>query len=642
MIFDSDPQATERLIEKAAQIASQAGNDAKGSVADMSSTTTSGDPSQESIAIRLQNALVKGHTVNLEADIEEALTEYGTAVDIIEGPMMAGMETVGRLFGEGKMFLPQVVKSAKVMRDAVSLLEPHMDLMDNTGKEKPKVVLATVKGDVHDIGKNITGIVLTCNGFDVHDLGVMVDKETILGEAEKTGADIVAVSGLITPSLFQMEEICREMSARGMNIPLFIGGATTSAVHTAVKLAPLYDHVFYGPDASAAAVMAKKCMMDRETFEAEQHSEQERLRVLYRKGNEISPIPMAGQNNNSELNNSVMSSERSESRHLFPYETYITDSPADIPVTEIPVSEVIPFFDWKMFYAIWGVKYGSAVPEAMELMQLRRDAEDELALADFKIMLTARFFPACSENDDICFEVDGRPVRIPMMRQETGKGLSLADFVIPASSGSKSVFGMFAISVHKRSKAHVQGCSCPACSNAYEDMVSRTVRMTVAEAASAWLNEVIRSGRLVDGIGIFPPPGRGCPNEVRAGANGIPSLPDRAKIIKPAAGYSSCPDHTLKGDILKLLCGHVHMHHDGHECTCGHHHGHEERQCMGIGLTESYAMTPESSICGLIFMHPEACYPEIRRISQAQYDNYTTRRGMDPQKARRFLGHLLK
>ena len=642
VIFDSDPQATERLIEKAAQIASQAGNDAKGSVADMSSTTTSGDPSQESIAIRLQNALVKGHTVNLEADIEEALTEYGTAVDIIEGPMMAGMETVGRLFGEGKMFLPQVVKSAKVMRDAVSLLEPHMDLMDNTGKEKPKVVLATVKGDVHDIGKNITGIVLTCNGFDVHDLGVMVDKETILGEAEKTGADIVAVSGLITPSLFQMEEICREMSARGMNIPLFIGGATTSAVHTAVKLAPLYDHVFYGPDASAAAVMAKKCMMDRETFEAEQHSEQERLRVLYRKGNEISPIPMAGQNNNSELNNSVMSSERSESRHLFPYETYITDSPADIPVTEIPVSEVIPFFDWKMFYAIWGVKYGSAVPEAMELMQLRRDAEDELALADFKIMLTARFFPACSENDDICFEVDGRPVRIPMMRQETGKGLSLADFVIPASSGSKSVFGMFAISVHKRSKAHVQGCSCPACSNAYEDMVSRTVRMTVAEAASAWLNEVIRSGRLVDGIGIFPPPGRGCPNEVRAGANGIPSLPDRAKIIKPAAGYSSCPDHTLKGDILKLLCGHVHMHHDGHECTCGHHHGHEERQCMGIGLTESYAMTPESSICGLIFMHPEACYPEIRRISQAQYDNYTTRRGMDPQKARRFLGHLLK
>ena len=698
VIFNTDPQATERLIEKASEILSlrssdfvdwtgQAGNDGQrnccdGKACKASSPTPIGDLLQESVAIRLQNALIKGLTANLEADIKEALTEYGTAVAIIEGPLMSGMETVGRLFGEGKMFLPQVVKSAKVMRDAVALLEPYMETAacrtedknrhDNkshidqeeshrhveraervetsASRQRQKVILATVKGDVHDIGKNITGIVLTCNGFEVHDLGVMVDKEKILDEAVRLDADIVAVSGLITPSLYQMEEICREMSSRGMAVPLFVGGATTSAVHTAVKLAPLYGHVFHGPDASAAAVMAKKCMLDRNAFETEQHEEQERLRALYRKGNEIPPRPASDRNDSSKLNdnvisgeqsNNVMSSERSESRHL-PYETYITDSPADIPVMEVPASEVLPFFDWKMFYAIWGVKYGSAVPEAMELMQLRRDAEDEIALEDFRIMLTARFFPACSDNDDICFEADGVPVRMPMMRQEAGKGLSLADFVIPVSSGKKSVFGMFAISVHKRSKAHVQGCSCPACSNAYEDMVSRTVRMTVAEATSVWLNEVIRSGRLMDGIGIFPPPGRGCPNEVRAGANGIHSLPDRAKIIKPAAGYSSCPDHTLKEDILTLLCGHVHMHHHGHKCSCGHHHGHEERQCMGIGLTESYAMTPESSICGLIFMHPQACYPEVRRISQEQYDNYTTRRGMDPEKTRRFLGHLLK
>ena len=168
--------------------------------------------------------------------------------------------------------------------------------------------------------------------------------------------------------------------------------------------------------------------------------------------------------------------------------------------------------------------------------------------------------------------------------------------------------------------------------------------MTIAEAASVWLDEVIRSGRLVDGIGIFPPPGRGCPNEVRAGANGIPSLPDRAKIIKPAAGYSSCPDHTLKEDILTLLCGHVRMHdhaHDhAHGCTCGHCHGHEND--LGIELTDSYAMTPESSICGLIFMHPQACYPEVRRISQKQYDSYAERREMNAETARRFLGHLLK
>ena len=488
-------------------------------------------------------------------------------------------------------------------------------------KKNPKVILATVKGDVHDIGKNITGIVLTCNGFEVHDLGVMVDKETILDQAQKIGADLIAVSGLITPSLYQMEEICREMSTRGQDIPLLIGGATTSAVHTAVKLAPLYNHVFYGPDASAAAVMAKKCMMDREAFETEQHHEQDRLRKLYETGKGGS-AESDGQNRPSQT---------------LPYDTYLTDSPADIPVTELPAEEVLQYFDWKMFYAIWGVKYGSAVPEAMELMQLRRDAEEELFMEDFRIMITARFFQASSKNDDICFEAESTPVCLPMMRQENGKGLSLADFVIPYESGRKSPFGMFAISVHKKSRAHVHGCSCPACSNAYEDMIGRTVRMTIAEAASLWLSERLK-------------------NET-GGVN----------VTKPAAGYASCPDHTLKSDILRLLGtqtgthkydlhhNHEHEHnHDydhghGHGCTCGcgghehHHEGHNGRGCcMGIELTESYAMIPDSSICGLIFMHPQASYPEVRSISRKQYDAYAERRGMDHETARRFLGHLLK
>ena len=627
VIFDTDPQATERLIGKASQMlevkaAGQAGNDAKVSSCDISSPASIDIP-QESVATRLQNALIKGQTTRLEADINEAIAEYGTAVAIIEGPLMSGMETVGRLFGEGKMFLPQVVKSAKVMRDAVTLLEPYMGTSSNKQErvgshieraELPKIVLATVKGDVHDIGKNITGIVLTCNGFEVHDLGVMVDKDKILDAAARLDADIVAVSGLITPSLYQMEEICREMNARGMSIPLFVGGATTSATHTAVKLAPLYGHVFHGPDASAAAVMAKKYIMDREAFENEQHAGQERLRELYIKGNESHSHPA---NNGNENGHNTIPAEQSKSSHIFPYDTYLADIPSDIPIMEIPASEVLPYFDWKMFYAIWGVKYGSAVPEAMELHQLRMDAEEELYMEDFRIMLTARFFQACSKNDDICFENGSTQMRLPMFRQETGKELSLADFVIPYESGKKSPFGMFAISVHKRSKAHVQGCSCPACSNAYEDMIGRTVRMTVAEAASAWLDSAIR--------------------------NGSPSISD--KIIKPAAGYASCPDHTLKGDILELLCGNIHIHdshghNHSHGCTCGHCH--EQESPLGIELTESYAMTPESSICGLIFIHPEACYPEIRRISQAQYDNYTTRRGMDPEKVRRFLGHLLK
>ena len=626
VIFDTDPQATERLIDKASRMLAE--NDNAG---DAKAEPHTDNMQNISIEERLKNALVKGNTANLDKDIKEVLEEYGSAIRVIEGPLMNGMETVGELFGAGKMFLPQVVKSAKVMRDAVGILEPFMN-NDDKGTDKPTVILATVKGDVHDIGKNITGIVLTCNGFHVHDLGVMVDKETIIGEAERLGADMIAVSGLITPSLFQMEEICRDMASRGMNIPLFIGGATTSAVHTAVKLSPLYDHVFYGPDASAAAVMAKKCMMDRDAFENEQHQEQEKIRTLY----------------NSSNASSEAVSEKTESRvSVFPIDTYLNVCPADIPPMEIPSSEILPYFDWKMFYAIWGVKYGSAVPEAMELVQLRRDAEDEISTDDFKIMLTAKFFPASSDGDDICFEDGNKVVRMPMMRQENGKGLSLADFVVPVESGQKSPFGIFAISVIKKSKAHVQGCSCPACSNYYEDMIGRTVRMTLAEAASKWLDNLVMSGGqwipLAPAFTSFRHPLPG------GGKMPTPSIcpPDRTKILKPAAGYASCPDHTLKGDILKMLGvlkhgehhehGHDHSHDHGCSCGCGGHH-----EGMGIELTESYAMTPESSICGMIFMHPEACYPEIRKISQNQYDDYTTRRGMDAEKARRFLGHLLK
>ena len=612
VIFNTDEHATERLIDKAARMLSQ--KDSDGS----SVTAHENVLIEESVAIRLKNALVKGQTASLENDINEALKEYGTAVAVIEGPLMDGMETVGKMFGEGKMFLPQVVKSAKVMRDAVTFLEPYMS-QDEASADKGSrktVVLATVKGDVHDIGKNITGIVLTCNGFDVHDLGVMVDKETILDEAQKIGADIIAVSGLITPSLYQMEEICRQMTSRGMNTPLLIGGATTSAVHTAVKLAPLYEHVFYGPDASAAAVMAKKCMMDREAFEAEQHAEQERLRGLYERGGETSPLPSVGRQDTNDTSTNPDHSTTPAGPAVTTNNTPVMSggvetAPADIPVTELPLEDVLQYFDWKMFYAIWGVKYGSAVPEAMELIQLRRDAEDELAMEDFRIMLTARYFQADSKDDNIRFEHDGKETILPMMRQESGKGLSLADFVAPAESGRKSAFGMFAISVHKRTKAHVQGCSCPACSNAYEDMIGRAVRMTLAEAASAWLDTAIRSD-----IGD-------------------------CKIVKPAVGYASCPDHTLKGEVLRILGAvngpHRHEHSHAHGCTCG---------CggdgMNIELTESYAMIPEASICGLIFMHPQACYPEIRRISKAQYDDYAERRGMDADTARRFLGHLLK
>ena len=619
VIFDTDAHATERLIDKAARMKDESAGKSETHPNVISDSI--GD-----LPTRLNTALIKGRTDTLKQDLEEAMKEYGSAVRIIEGPLMEGMEAVGKLFGEGKMFLPQVVKSAKVMRDAVEILQPYMDsAADTTESTRPKIVIATVKGDVHDIGKNITGIVLSCNGFDIHDLGVMVDKETILSEADRIGADIIAVSGLITPSLYQMEELCREMKSRGMNTPLFIGGATTSALHTAVKLAPLYEHVFYGADASAAAVLANRCILDREAFETEQHAEQERLRTIYkdkdsvtdRSNEDMKQVPVHNETRG------ISSLPGTGQKFFELFGLTAIPCPTDIAAMELKTEEVMPYFDWRMFYAIWGVKYGSSSPEAMELMQLRQDAEDELALGNFKIMLSARFFMGVSENDCIkvrslkpagapkvrdyatlykkeetTFDVSqivrmaSESFSLPFMRQETGAGQSLCDFVAPASAGTKgSPFGVFTICVRPRNNAHEEGCCCPACSNKYEDMVAKAVRLTLAEAASKWLDNKLRD-----------------------------NLPDETKVIKPAAGYSSCPDHTLKRDIMLLLSG---------------------EYDLGIKLTESFAMIPEASICGLIFMHPEARYPEIRRISREQYENYAARRGMDDETARRFLGHLL-
>ena len=586
VIFNRDEHATERLIDKATRMKMKAeagehqgdGHHGHGEH-HHDHHCGCGCCHHKSAAERLTEALVKGQSKDLEADLMEILGNDGKAIDIIEGPLMAGMETVGRLFGDGKMFLPQVVKSAKVMRDAVSILEPYIG-KDDKGAERPKILLATVKGDVHDIGKNITGIVLSCNGFEIHDLGVMVDKETILDEAQKLNADIIAVSGLITPSLYQMEEICREMTSRGMTTPLFVGGATTSALHTAVKLAPLYGHVFHGADASAAAVMAKKYMMDPAGFEAECHAEQLKMRELYEKGAE------------DDETDSVPTAEgASDYTGKFDTDTFLDTCPPDIAGLEVPASEILPYFDWRMFYAIWGVKYGSSSPEAMELMQLRQDAEDELALGNFKIMISAKFMMACSDGVNIITE----HCRLPFMRQnDAAGGLSLCDFVMPQSSGKRSPFGVFTICVKPKNAAHEEGCCCPACSNKYEDMVAKAVRMTLAEAASKWLDTELtladRDGNLV-------------------------------KIIKPAAGYSSCPDHTLKGDIIDMLSG---------------------RFSLGIKLTESYAMIPEASICGFIFMHPQAKYPEIRKISKAEVEAYARRRGMDAKTADRFLSHLVK
>lgn len=528
------------------------------------------ETAEATVEERLVRALVKGDSSGLERDINECLSKYERPVEIIDGPLMSGMARVGELFGAGKMFLPQVVKSAKTMKNAVALLQPYIEAgSEKSEVKKPRIVFATVKGDVHDIGKNITEIVLNCNGFEIVDLGVMVPKETILEKAAETSADLIGVSGLITPSLYQMEEICKEMTARGMTTPLLVGGAAASALHTAVKLAPLYGHVFYAQDASASAVLANQLITDREGTEAAEHQKQEHLRELYAQS---SRQKKAGQ----------------QAIEAFPASSFIKGEPfGDIAGRRLGIEEVMPYFDWNMFAAIWGIKNGTGHEE---LRKLRADALKEIdrlkAENSCTITISVRFDKCHSEGDDIV----SKDFRLPMFRQEGER--SLADFVPPKEYGFESPMGMFAISV--RTESHPSGCDCPACGTEYGPMLTRAVRLTLAEAASEWLSGHIHK-------------------ELPSGFSG-------AKIIKPAAGYSSCPDHTLKRDILRLL---------------------PESERLGITLLDSCAMIPDASICGLIFIHPEATYPEIRRVSQKAIDEYARRRGMSDSEKARFLGHLL-
>lgn len=612
VILDSDAEATDRLIEKASRILDEknsvgvsarpegpeatcaarpirvkgrltlsdpeptgadSGNissaNGNSAVGDSSSASMVAETAEATVEERLVRALVKGDSSGLERDINECLTLYDKPVEIIDGPLMSGMARVGELFGAGKMFLPQVVKSAKTMKNAVALLQPYIEERGGESEvKKPRIVFATVKGDVHDIGKNITEIVLSCNGFEIVDLGVMVPKETILEKAAERSADLIGVSGLITPSLYQMEEICKEMTARGLDTPLLVGGAAASALHTAVRLAPLYGHVFYGQDASASAVLANQLITDREGTEAAEHKKQEHLRELY-----------------------AQSSQKKAGHkpvEPFPAFSFIKGEPfGNISGKRLGIEEVEPFFDWNMFAAIWGIKSGTGHDE---LRKLRADAHKEIDRLkngnDCRITISARFDGCHSEGDDIV----SKDFRLPMLRQEGER--SLADFVPPKEYGFESPMGMFAISV--RTESHPSGCDCPACGTEYGPMLTRAVRLTLAEAASEWLSRHIHKE--------------------------LPSEFSGAKVIKPAAGYSSCPDHTLKRDILRLL---------------------PESERLGITLLDSCAMIPDASICGLIFIHPEATYPEIRRVSQKAIDEYARRRGMSDSEKARFLGHLL-
>ena len=490
VVFDSDPEATSRLVAKASEMLAEGDS---GEVHKAVEEVVS-DPEE-----RLSAAVVKGLSVNLKDDTLKCLEKLGDAVAVIEGPLMSGMEKVGELFADGRMFLPQVVKSARIMRDAVSVLEPYMESGESVSG-KPKFLIATVQGDVHDIGKNITAIVLTCSGFDVTDLGVMVPCDTLLDRAVEIGADIIGVSGLITPSLHRMEEICREMSARGMDTPLFVGGAAASAIHTAVKLAPLYPNVYYGPDASASAVMAKKYMQDPAAFAEAEHARQASLAALR------AERPAGSSDKVGDV----------QEKHP----GFLPGRPfTDIPQTSLGWKDLREDFDWRMFFGVCGLKClgedGCAASAELE-----HEALGILQAEKPEAVVTARFFDCRREGDDIVSLNGG--LRLPMLRD----GASLSDFFPEEGSAQ---LGLFAVRV-----------DCP------EDgsFVGHALRVTLAEAASEHLGR-LWEGKLPEGFRLIRPgigyaccPDHSLKRDLLAALPGIGiSLTDSCAMIPEASIY---------------------------------------------------------------------------------------------------------
>lgn len=607
VIFDRDEEATARLTELAGEWQQEGGagavaNGGTNGAEPGSRFSASSVETQLTAEERLQQAIIRGGSASLTEDTLAELARLGSAVAVVEGPLMLAMARVGERFAEGKMFLPQVVKSAKVMRQAVDILQPYMstsaqDLAADSAvtapvsgrvHRKPRFVIATIRGDVHDIGKNITSIVLQCGGFEVYDMGVMVPAEEILSKAREVDADIIGVSGLITPSLHRMEELCRMMAREGFTIPLFVGGAAASAVHTAVKLSPLYADVHYGADASVTAVMAKKYLTAPAVFRAEEAALHERLRGLHaQKANaSASSQPSAGLQTTPPVQSPVPTVFAS----ALPAETF-----ADIPLRELSLEELHSCMDWRLFDAAYGIKN---TPGAAEISaQSRRNARKMLFDKHFSIRLNARFFPCFTRDESIC-SADGS-FSFPMLRDartDSSAPGSLADFFPPAAAGLTAPLGLFAISVRETAPAGPAADTTSGEALSEDSLLLHALKAMLAEAASTWLQHRLES-------------------TVNSLNTDTPSNP--YQVILPGVGYACCPDHSLKRDILCRLDKNI-----------------------GITLSESCAMLPVESICGLAIAARGARYPDIRHIDPEFLAAYARKRGFSPEETSLFLGHL--
>jgi len=577
VLFNRRPDATERLVEIADRFRGE------GTRRELDLRWREAD-----VGKRLEHALVHGIVDFIEDDTEEARLTAKRPLDVIEGPLMDGMRVVGDLFGSGRMFLPQVVKSARVMKRAVAYLQPYMeDEKDGSHGARGKVLLATVKGDVHDIGKNIVGVVLGCNDYDVIDLGVMVPPEKILDTAEAEQVDIVGLSGLITPSLDQMVDVAREMGRRRLELPLMIGGATTSRQHTAVKIAPEYEnetvHVLDASrvvDVVAALIDPKR----RTQLDTENRELQERLRVQHAEKVRKPLLP---------LQQARANRVKASSPDLPPPPFVGTRT------VEPALAELVPFIDWQFFFHAWDLK--GKFPAILENPAARELYNDALALlrvilqgASLHAVGIYGFWPAHSEGDDVV--IDG--TRFSFLRQQTDHGdgrpnRCLADNVAPAGD----VMGAFAVGIHGADELSARY---EAAHDDYSSIAVKALADRLAEAFAEFLHQRVRRE-------WYAPDEHLSDEDLRK---------ENFRGIRPAIGYPACPDHTEKGKLFELLGA----------------------ESVGLALTESYAMMPAAAVSGVYFHHPQAKYFAVGRIGRDQLEDYANRKGMPVSDAERWLG----
>ena len=577
------------------------------------------------VEARLSHALVRGIDTFIDADTEEARAKLGRPLAVIEGPLMDGMGVVGDLFGAGKMFLPQVVKSARVMKKAVAYLTPFMEeeKAANDGRRRAgatrtqgKIVLATVKGDVHDIGKNIVGVVLACNNYEVIDMGVMVPSEKILERARAEKADLIGLSGLITPSLDEMVHVAREMERQGFKLPLLIGGATTSRAHTAVKISPHYSEpVVHVLDASRAVPVTTSLLRDdaKPAFVAQHRADDEKLRRLHDKPRQ-KLVPLA---------------EARAHRRPIAWRAEDIARPERIGaevLDDVPLATLRPYIDWTPLFHTWELKgiYPAILQHEKYGEQARQIFVDANALLDSIVegrLLQARgvwgLFPASAVGDDVELYTDETRAHVahrfhflrqqiePSTMGETPKPpppafRCLADFVAPRETGLPDHLGAFAVTAGHGLAELTQGFR--ARHDDYNAIMAEALADRLAEAFAEHLHE---RARRAWGYG----------RDENLSKDDL--IAEKYRGIRPAAGYPACPDHTEKGTLWKLL---------------------DVEASTGMRLTESFAMWPGSSVSGLYFAHPEARYFGLGKIGRDQVADYHLRKGMSVAEVERWLG----